>query len=284
MKLHFILPLLLIGQLTFAQTFPKLSPTAKIEQKVGLCTITIEYSRPSVKGRKIFGDLVPYEEVWRLGANECTKFTIDQPIMFGSNQLDTGTYALFAIPGSGEFWEIIFNSDYSQWGSNAYDENKNVLQVDADATISDCFTTETFNISIEDITNYSANIVFKWEQTKVTLPFIVDTDKQIDDMIAAAVKKGEELDKVHYKAASYFLKNMKDLKDLDRAMEHIDQSIEIEKTYSNLFVKAQILAAQGNLKEANKLGEEAKKMAINAEKKDWAEYMQKKMDEWGNKK
>lgn len=271
---------LFVGYITYGQAFPQLSPKSKVQQKVGLCNIEIIYSRPSVKDRKVFGDLVPFGEVWRLGANECTTISINQPIQINDNNLDTGKYALFVLPEDENHWKIILNSDFSQWGSMGYDQKKNVLETDIDVSSKDCYFTETLYIGVEDITLYGANIVIRWENTQASIPISIDTDQQVDQLIDSAIEEGKELEKVHYRAASYFYKNMKGKEDLDKALMHVEKSLALDKGYYNVFMKAQILAEQGNLKEAKKLGEEAKEMAIKADKKDWADYMQEKMDEW----
>lgn len=269
---------LFIGSFAFGQTFPKLSPKSALQQKVGLCNIDIEYSRPSVRERKIFGDVVPYEDVWRLGANECTKISIDQPLIFDEKELDTGKYAIFAIPKEDGNWEIIFNSDHKQWGSLSYDEKKNVLTTEAKAVSGDCYFSETFTISIINVSNYGASFIFNWENTKVELPFKVDTDTHVSSLISQSIEAGKDLEKVHYRAANYFLVNKNDT---GLAMDHIEKSIALERGYYNVFLKAQILAEEGNMDDAKRLGEEAKKLALAEEKKGWADYMQEKMDEWG---
>lgn len=109
------------------------SPPAEMTQKVGEATITINYSQPSVKGREIYGNLVPYGKVWRTGANNATTFTTDKDVMINGKKLAAGTYSLFTIPGEKE-WTIIFNSEAEQWGAYKYDEEKDALRVMAAPT------------------------------------------------------------------------------------------------------------------------------------------------------
>ncbi len=106
------------------------SPPATMEVKVGEATVTINYSQPSVKGRKIYGDLVPYGKVWRTGANEATTFSTDKDLMVNGKKLPAGTYALFTIPGEKE-WTVIFNKVAKQWGAYKYDEKEDVLRITA---------------------------------------------------------------------------------------------------------------------------------------------------------
>ena len=109
-KLFFILTAGLMGGTAVAQDLPQPSPAAKVEQVVGLTAISFDYSRPSVKGRTIFGDLVPYDEVWRLGANACTKITLSTEAFVQGQSIEAGTYAVFAIPHANGTWKILFNS------------------------------------------------------------------------------------------------------------------------------------------------------------------------------
>src|SRR5512144_2579736 len=108
---------------------PAASPAASVSQTVGVTKVTIDYHRPGVKGRKIWGDLVPYDKVWRLGANEATTITFADPVKIKGRALPAGSYALFAIPKPGVF-TLVFNTDARQWGATAYDASKDVLRFD----------------------------------------------------------------------------------------------------------------------------------------------------------
>jgi len=136
------------------------SPPAKVEQKVGDATITIDYSQPSVKGRDIYGDLVPFEKVWRTGANESTTFETDKDVMVNGKKLAAGKYALFTIPGEEE-WTIIFNSEPKQWGAYKYDEGKDVLRVTAKPTSHKMTEKMTFSIS-------EGKVHLDWAETRVS--------------------------------------------------------------------------------------------------------------------
>ncbi|MFD2432660.1 DUF2911 domain-containing protein [Mesonia maritima] len=138
---------------------PQPSPFGKLEQKVGLTDITVEYSRPSMRGRTIFGDLVPYDKMWRTGANENTKITFSDDVVIKGKKLKKGTYAIFTIPME-ENWEVIFYSDVSNWGlPKQWDESKVALKVEAN-TDSMPFDMETFTIVIDELTNSSAVLNF----------------------------------------------------------------------------------------------------------------------------
>jgi uncharacterized protein (DUF2141 family) len=275
-KSTFLLALsFLFTSISIAQELPARSPLSVINQKIGLCDMSITYSRPSARNRAIFGSLVPYGEVWRLGANECTTISITKPVTFGRTALDTGTYALFAIPQEDGKWNIIFNSDSKQWGSMSYDSEKDVANLIGGASKNE--HTETFEITINNVSNYGGTILIKWSDTKVEVPFTLDTDGHVKTEIDRAVAEGKELDQVHYKAANYYLQTKKDY---TTAMTHIDKSIAIKEAYFNFFLKAQVLHETGDNKAALKLGKKAKKLAKKDKKPGWVEYMDKNMADW----
>ena len=258
-----------------AQDLPQPSPKAKIEQTVGLTEISIDYSRPSLKGRKVFGELVEFNKVWRLGANACTKITNSTDMNFDGQTLKAGTYAVFAIPSESGKWKIIFNTDIEQWGAGNYDEKKNVVTVETMAKAN--ASTETLTLNFDNVTNNTGVISIKWESLMVTVPFKVRTQdvavKNIDD----AISKGENLDEVYRKASAYYLNT---LKKNDMALEYANKSIAVKKSHKNYYLKAQILKAKGQKAEAVKLGMEAYDLAVKAESKGWADYISENVEEW----
>lgn len=263
-----------------AQDLPKLSPVSKSEHVVGVTKISLQYSRPSVRGRVIFGELVPYNEVWRLGANEPTKITTSEILVFpaGGDSIQTlmpGTYAIFAFPSADGNWRIVLNSDIEQWGAGNYDAAKNLIDLKVKA-VENPFT-ETLLIDINEITPYGASIVICWDKIKVNIPFSVDTKTHAARNIEAAIAAGKDLGKVYNAAANY---HFNITEDYTAAIGYVDKSIELSKTYSNLFLKARILQKQGEVKQAIKLAEEAKELAM-AEKNDrWVSYIQENIDAW----
>lgn len=277
-KLIYLFAASLFAGTSIAQDLPQPSPLSKVEQTVGLTKVSIEYSRPSAKDRVVFGDLVPYGEVWRFGANSCTKLTSSTDLNFGGQILKAGTYAIFAIPAKGT-WKVVINSDATQSGTSSYDAAKNLVSLDL-KTQENPFT-ETFTINISNLTNYGANISVMWEKTRVEIPFTVDTDKIAEENIAAAFAKGEELEKVYYKAANYYSKS---LNNDTKALDYVAKGLAIKETFNLYFLKAQIQFKQGNTKSAIETGEKAYKMAIDADSKGWAEFIKETLDEWKAKK
>src|SRR5690606_16197218 len=154
---------------------PAPSPSAKLQQKVGLTDVTIEYSRPSMRGRTIFGDLVPYGQLWRTGANAKTKITFSDDVKVGGTELKAGTYAIFTKPEADK-WEVIFYTDTEGGGVPAeLDQSKVAASVTAEV-FPIPFDIETFGIDVNSITNNGANLEFFWEKTYVAVPFEVPTE------------------------------------------------------------------------------------------------------------
>ena len=258
-----------------AQELPKPSPLGKSEQKVGLTDVSVEYSRPSAKGRTIFGELVPFNKLWRFGANSCTKFTTSTDMKVDGKVLEAGTYAMFATPMEDGTWKIDFNSNIDQSGTSDYDEKLNVVSVKVKA-VENNFN-ETFSIGFNNVTPNSAHISIEWEKLRVDIPFTVNTAKNAEMNIKNAVKEGKDLDKVYYSAASYYLNTVKDAK---LANEYVDKSIAIKAVHNSLFLKAQILNSQGKKEDAIAMATKALTMANEAGSKGWANYIEGTIASW----
>lgn len=260
-----------------AQELPKPSPTGNVGQKIGLTNVNIEYSRPSAKGRTIFGGLVPFDEMWRLGANMATQLEISTPITIGGKELAKGEYSMQAIPSKNGDWIIVINSDANLSGLSGYDEKKDIVRINTKAMVNSF--TESFTIGLDKITATSAVITIKWEKLNVEIPFTVNTDGIAKENIATAIKEGKELDKVYSRAASYF----SDMKEYKTALMYVDKSLNINKTHQAMFTKANIYKAQGNMEDAIKSGKEALELANKAESKGWANYIEKNIKVWEEK-
>ena len=164
LKLATLLCFLAAG-LTAQIRVPQPSPAATVTQAVGLTKVTIEYSRPSVKNRKIFGDLVPYGKVWRTGANKITTIRFDNDVTLNGQKLAAGSYGLYTFPGEKE-WAIVFHADDKQWGAYEYDEKKDVLRLTVKAEKLDKLE-EHFTIAFDNFTASAADVVLRWEKTAV---------------------------------------------------------------------------------------------------------------------
>ena len=188
---------------------PQPSPAAKMEQVVGLTDVTVEYSRPGMKGRTIFGDLVPYGEVWRTGANANTKITFSDDVIIGGKELKKGTYALYTIPNATS-WDVIFYSDATNWGNPAkWDESKVALKTNV-PVVPMSNKIESFTLTFDNVSNDAAVLGIVWENTYVGVKFEVPTDKTTLKSIETAMAGPTKND--YFQAATYYHTTGKDLK------------------------------------------------------------------------
>jgi hypothetical protein len=182
-KIIFTCVLLAFTALSYAQTYtvPAASPKQTIEQQFSISNIKVEYGRPAVKGRKIFGELVPFGKIWRTGANNATKLTINQKVLFGDKQLMPGEYALFVIPNAKQ-WQIILNKDANAWGAYTYDEKQNVLETVVSVQNTPTFQ-EYLEIKMDPKNDNLVHLVITWEKTKIEIPIQVSNIEATNDMI-----------------------------------------------------------------------------------------------------
>lgn len=196
MKKLLITALLAISVSAYSQfTLPAASPRQKVEQQFSMSKITVDYGRPGVKGRKIFGDLVPFGKVWRAGANSSTKITFEQSVNFGGKTVSAGTYGLFVIPTEKE-WKVILNKDSQQWGAYTFDEKLNVVDVTIPVQKL-AEKQEWFVIELNPVDDNSVNLVMKWDFTKVELP--LKTGKP--ETVSKIVEKLKEIKQIERDAA-----------------------------------------------------------------------------------
>jgi len=236
--------------------FPQASPPATLKQQVGITDIEVNYSRPSMKGRKVFGGLVPFGEVWRTGANSATKITFSTPVKFGGADVPAGTYELFTIPGEKE-WTVIIHKNMSQWGSYSYDAKNDVARVTAHVTTVPT-TSETFWIGFNDLRDNSASLNFTWENTRVSVPITIDTVGLLVPQIEAAMASSAEK-KPYFQAAMFYFENGLDLK---KSLEWMDAGLAANpKAYWMIYRKGLILAKSGDKAGAKAAAEQSLAMA-----------------------
>ncbi len=186
---------------------PQPSTPQTVTQDFGLGKITLSYARPNVKGRKVFGDLVPFDKVWRTGANSATVIKFTDAVKIEGKDLAAGEYALFTIPGKTE-WTIILNKGTKEWGSYTYSEANDVLRVKVKPTaLKD--KVETFTIQFSNVYDTTADLQLAWENTLVNVKLSTSVDEQVMASIAEAMK-GEK--KPYFQSAIYYYSNGKDLK------------------------------------------------------------------------
>lgn len=256
---------------------PRSSPYSKIEQKVGLTDVTLEYSRPAMRGRTIFGDLVPYNTLWRTGADANTKISFSNDVTIEGKTLEAGEYAIFTKPGK-ESWEVVFYTDTNNWGTpRAWDEAKVAAKISV-PVIKMPSKTESFTIGFNDLSHNGAVLGIEWENVYVGVPFEVPTDKTVTAAIEKVMNGPSAAD--YYAAAVYYSENGKDI---NQAKEWIEKAMEMTENprFWQLRNQSLIYAKAGDKQLAV---ETAKKSLAAAEKAGNADYVKMNKDslaEWG---
>jgi len=238
--------------------FPAASPACTLKQHVGLTDIEIVYSRPGVKGRPIFGGLVPYGQVWRTGANNATKITFSTPVKLNGAEIPAGTYALFTIPGETE-WTIIINKGAAQWGAFQYNETNDLVRVKA-TPLKLAEPVETFTIEINDIRDESATLNLTWEKTRVPVKLEVELVSKLVPQIEAVMSAAEGR-KPYYQAALFYYDHGQDLQ---KASKWVDAAIAEREAYYIVNLKARILAKLGDKEGAIAAAKRSTELAIKA--------------------
>jgi hypothetical protein len=248
LKNNIVLFLFFFSACALAQIeFPPVSPFSKIEQQVGITQIEVSYSRPAVKGRKIIGGLVPYNRIWRVGANESTKFKINTDISIGEKYLEKGTYALYAFPYESH-WDVVFHRDTTLWGDgrDKYNPNNDALRVRVTPAKSKIFQ-ENFLISFDSITHNGAIMKWLWEETQISIPIQVDTDKYIGEKIEKELQLNPTA-QTYYEAARYL---QEQYRDPETSLLYVNEAIELGgSTYYFFRVKSIAEASLGEYEQA----------------------------------
>jgi hypothetical protein len=259
-----------------ALRLPRPSQKASVMQTIGVTDVTITYSRPGVKGRKIWGDapatatatgtatlddarsrakdapIVPYGHVWRAGANEATTFAVTDDVLINGQKLTAGTYSLHAIPGKDE-WTIIFNSDAGQWGSFSYDEKKDALRVKAKPEMA-ADNVEWLSYEIPNVGPNTAKIALRWE--KISVPFTVEVpnvEALMRAKVDAAIAANPTEWRIPLQVAGQYANDEK----WDEALKWVEQSIKVKETLQNLSAKSRLLFAAGRKDEAFAVADQA---------------------------
>ena len=251
------------------------SPAASITQTLGISTIKIDYHRPAVKGRKIWGGVVPMGEVWRTGANDATTITFSDPVKVGGKDLAAGTYSFFAIPGA-DTWTLIFNKTAKQWGAYDYKAADDALRIPAKPRYTPLAETLTYDLTVTGPDKIKAELT--WEHLGVGFDVTLDAKgiywAYLQKTLAAA-QPGEWVP--FYQAATYCLNN--DLQ-LVQGNAWADQSIAIKETPRNLFLKARLLRKGGKGKDGLPLLQKAIDLATAAKDAELLETLTKAKADW----
>ncbi len=254
---------------------PAASPMSTVQQEVGLTDITIEYSRPSMKGRAIFGELVPNGKMWRTGANKNTMITFSTDVTVAGSEVKKGTYAIFTKPGV-DSWEIYLYTDTENWGTpENWDDAKVAAKVMAKPTKLPV-TMETFMINVGSIHNNGATIQMIWENTLVAFDIMVPTkatvQSSIDKMLAGPSNRD------YYNMAGFYLDEKENL---DKGLEFINKAISMDyEKFWSVRRKALILAEMGKYKDAIKTAERSIELAKEAGNDDYVNNNMKSIASW----
>jgi hypothetical protein len=230
---------------------PQLSVKARVEQRVGITDFSVEYSSPAVRGREIWGGLVPFDQLWRTGANAATKLTASRDFTFGGKAVPAGTYALLTIPGK-TGWTVILNSNSEISGTTGYDEKDDVARVTAKPETAGPRERLTFLFS--DTTDDASRLDLEWAGLRVSVPIRVDTQGHVR---AGIDKSLADAWRPHFTAGRWLLDSGGDL---DTALQYLDTSIAIKATWWNHWVRAQVLAKKGRTADAVASAEKARQL------------------------
>lgn len=254
---------------------PAPSPAATLMQTVGLTDFTVEYSRPSMRGRKIFGDLVPYDKLWRTGANARTKITFNDDVTISGDTLKKGSYGIFTVPKAGS-WDVIFYSEADGSGSiPTLNDNKIALQTNV-ATQEIPVSIETFTISFDDLKPDSGTLGFMWENTYVGVKIDVPSEAKAMASIESVMSGPSAND--YFSAASYYRNSGKDL---NRALTWITKATELNKNaFWMLREKSLIHAALGDKKAAIEAAEQSLAIAEKYNNADYIKMNKESIAEW----
>lgn len=258
---------------------PQLSPVCEFKQTVGLTEITFSYSRPSKRDRIVFGNVVPYDKMWRFGANKNSTITISEEIYFGQDTLPKGTYAMFVKPGK-ESWELNFYSDFSNWGTpEKWDDTKVVLKLKTPVIVLDT-PVETLEISIENIGTASATLGISWDQVQVVYPFNLKTQKQVVENIEKVMAGPSASD--YYRSAKYYLNEGLNPQ---QALDWINKAVALrgESAYWMTRVQAELFAKNGNYSKAIQAAKLSITAATKAGNENYVKMNEDSIKQWSKK-
>ncbi len=261
-------------------TTPQPSPLGMVSQRVGLTDVAIEYSRPGVKGRTIFGDLVAFGKTWRTGANSNTKVTFSSDVTIDGQPLKAGSYGLYSVPNK-DSWEVMF---YTESDKNGVPRDWDDSKIAAKTTVNVealPMNVETFTISINDVTSTTAVLGILWEKTYVAVAFEVPTDEMvsetIDAVMAATPKAGD-----YYNAAIYYSQQDKDIKKANEWMEKA-MSLTEKPAFWQLRQQSLIYAKMGNSEKAIAVAEKSLELSKEAGNEAYIKMNTESLSEWGAK-
>ncbi|TAH18878.1 MAG: DUF2911 domain-containing protein [Cytophagales bacterium] len=254
-------------------TPPAPSPSASITQVVGLTNVSVNYSRPSAKGRAVFGSLVKYDQVWRTGANQATKITFADEVTIMGNKLAKGEYAIMSIPSQSAEWTVIFSKNLGVNEGN-YKMEEDALRVKVKPTTT-ANKVESFTVEFTDLGTNSANLEFSWENTSVKVKIEADVDAKVEKQIADFTNPNKDANGF-FQASSYYFNNGKDL---NKAYDWIVKSTSMQPQFWTLYLKAQIEMKLKKYKDAIATAEKSTELAKAANNTQYVEFNEKLLAE-----
>ena len=272
--------LLFVSCLGFSQiNTPRFSPASEIEQMVGITEIEIEYSRPSMRGREVFGNLVPFGKVWRTGADNSTKISFDTDVIISGKTVQSGTYSIFSIPNK-ESWEIIFYSDVELWGvPRDWSDDKIVFS--STYKVNKINTVETFTISFNDLTNNDVNMNISWEKTSVDIKIDVPTRSMVEKDISNVLNDNPKASDYYAAAVFYRQENV----NLSKALLWMNKAIEMFENPRFYHYRQQSLLMAANNKFSDAIDAANKSLddAIKADNQGYVKMNRQSIAEWSKK-
>ena len=275
-----LLSLILVGSITFGNAqvkAPQPSPSSTVKQTIGLSEVMVEYSRPSAKDRKIFGDLVQMDQLWRTGANGSTDITFANDAIFGGVKIPAGKYALYSIPSKSD-WEIILYKDTEIWGAPKELKDELVAAKVKVKSEKNPMHQESFQIGFQDFKMDRANLTISWEKTMVKVPIFIDSQKEvlasINSTLSSKTAKGSDF----HQAANYYFENGMDLK---KALEYTRKANELQPdTFYMLRLQSEIEAANGMKKEAIATAKKSLELSKKANNDDYVKMNTDNISKW----
>jgi tetratricopeptide (TPR) repeat protein len=280
MRKFALLAMLAFSTTAFAQlpplSLPEVSQQASVSQTIGLTNITIDYHRPAVNGRKVWGELVPFGEVWRAGANENTTISFSTPVTVEGQKLDAGTYGLHTLP-TATTWTIIFNNESRAWGSYAYDAKQDALRVTV--TPQPAEMQERLAFTFDDPQPNSVVASLRWEKLRVPFKIDVDVTKTVLDNIRHELTGRTRFGSDSWNAAAGWA--LRNNGDLDEALAWANQAVSMQPSFRNLRTKAAIVEKKGDTAQAEALRARAMTVASESDLNNFGAQLvgQKKFDE-----
>lgn len=263
---------LLLASPALAQSLelPDLSPRAEVMQTAGVTTIKVDYASPGVKGRTIYGELVPFGKLWRTGANSATTLEVSTDVTIGGKAVPAGKYAIFTIPGKDK-WTVIINKNPDQGGTRSYDQKLDQARFEVKPT--DAPKRERMTFLFADTTDTGTKLVLDWAGKQVVMPIEIGTKALVEAGIGGYAKgTARQLASAarYYKAAG----------ELDKGLAMVDDALAIDETWFALWIKADILAAKGDTEAALPIAQKAYDLGMKDDYFFWKDLIAKKIEEW----